>query len=63
MSKIIMQTWSSFIKSGVPDVPGVTWNQVTPESREYLVLDISSRMERSEDYDTKMKFWKELFPC
>lgn len=63
MSAIIVNAWSNFIKTGVPLVPGVDWTPLTPENREYLVLDVTSRMERSQDYETKMEFWKQLFPC
>ena len=60
-----MSTWSSFIKTGVPEVPneGVIWNPVTPDHKEYLVLNNTSKMELSEDYQIKMEFWKQLFPC
>ena len=63
MSAIIVNAWSNFIKTGVPLVPGVDWTPLTPENREYLVLNITSRMERSLDYQAKMEFWKQLFPC
>ena len=63
MSAIIVNAWSNFIKTGVPLVPGVDWTPLTPEKREYLVLNVTSRMERSLDYQAKMEFWKQLFPC
>ena len=63
MSAIIINAWSNFIKSGVPQVPGVEWTPLTPENREYMVLSTTPTMERSQDYETKMNFWKQLFPC
>jgi carboxylesterase type B len=63
MSAIIVNAWSNFIKTGVPLVPGVDWTPLTPEKREYLVLNVTSRMERSLDYQARMEFWKQLFPC
>ena len=65
MSDILIRTWSSFIKTGIPEVPddGVIWTPATPENKEYLVLNNTSKMELSVDYQTKMEFWKQLFPC
>jgi len=63
MSDIIVKAWSSFIKTGVPDMEGVNWVPVTSNNRDYLVLDINSTMGRSQDYQAKMTFWKDLFPC
>jgi len=63
MSAIIVNAWSNFIKTGVPLVPGVDWTPLTPGNREYLVLNVTSKMERSLDYQAKMEFWKQLFPC
>jgi len=63
MSSIIVKAWSSFIKTGVPDMGEVDWVPATTTSREYMVLDINYTMSRSQDYQEKMDFWKELFPC
>ena len=63
MSETILSIWSSFIKTGVPQSDDFVWDSVSSERREYLRLNNTSRMERSDDYDAKMKFWKELFPC
>ena len=53
-------TQSSFIKTEIPEVPNeeVIWN---PDHKEYLVLKNTSKMELSQDYQTKMEFWKQLF--
>ena len=58
-------TQSSFIETEIPEVPNeeVIWNPITPDHKEYLVLNNTSKMELSEDYQTKMEFWKQLFPC
>ena len=40
MSGILMSAWSSFIKSGVPSVPGVTWTARSPDSPQYLQVGI-----------------------
>jgi len=58
MSAIIVNAWSNFIKTGEPLVPGVEWTPLGQENKEYLILDITPRMERSQDYETKMDFWK-----
>jgi len=63
MSETILSIWSSFIKTGVPQTDDLVWDTVSSEKREYLRLNNTSTMERSSDYDAKMKFWKELFPC
>ena len=64
MSKILIDVWSSFIKTGTPQGPeNVLWTPISDEKSEYLVLNLTSRMERSSDYQTKMEFWNELFPC
>lgn len=63
MAETIISVWSSFIHTGVPQVGGVNWTSVSPDNRDYLLLNISSRMDRSQDYQAKMDFWKELFPC
>jgi len=63
MAEIIITVWSSFIKTGVPQMAGVNWTPSSPDKREYLMLNITSRMERSQDYQAKMQFWKQLFPC
>ena len=63
MSAIIVNAWSNFIKTGKPLVPGVDWTPLSQEHQEYLVLDVNPRMERSQDYESKMDFWKQLFPC
>ena len=52
------------IKTGTPQGPeNVLWTPISDEKSEYLVLNLTSRMERSSDYQTKMEFWNELFPC
>jgi len=63
MAETIVSAWSSFIKTGVPHVKEVNWTPASPADREYLVLDTNSRMDRSQDYQAKMDFWNELFPC
>jgi len=63
MADIIISSWSSFIKTGVPKVANVNWTAVSADSRDYLVLDTMPWMDRSQDYQEKMNFWKELFPC
>ena len=63
MAETIISIWSSFIKTGVPEVAGVDWAPISPDNKEYLLLDNDSRMERSQDYQAKMDFWKQLFPC
>ena len=63
MSGILVNAWSNFIKTGEPLVPGVDWTPLSPENQEYLVLDVNPRMERSQDYQSKMDFWNQLFPC
>ena len=63
MAETIISIWSSFIKTGVPEVTGVNWAPISPDNNEYLLLDNDSRVERSQDYQAKMDFWKQLFPC
>ena len=63
MSDVLLKAWSTFIKSGVPEVDGVDWSPISVANNQYLLLDNSPKMERSQDYEDKMTFWRHLFPC
>jgi len=64
MSQLIIQLWTSFIKTGVPtSSSGVEWSAVTESEQKYLVLDVEPYMARTEDYAAKMDFWQQIFPC
>jgi len=63
MSKLIIQLWTSFIKTGVPTSTGLSWSPVTEAEQKYLVLDNEPFMARTQDYVTKMDFWQQIFPC
>ena len=41
----------------------VEWRPVTGEEQQYLVLDTEPFMTRGQDYQDKMAFWQQLFPC
>jgi len=60
----ITTMWSNFIKFGDPTPPGgdFSWDPVTKEKREYLVLDEVLRMERSQEYTERMQFWRQIMP-
>ena len=63
MSQILIDLWTSFIKTGVPDADGVTWESASSDSHQYLVLNNTSYMDYNEDYKEKMSFWRSIFPC
>jgi len=63
MSNIIIDLWTSFIKSGVPKIDGIEWEKASPTSHRYLVLNDTSYMDYSEQYTERMEFWQSLFPC
>ena len=52
------------VVSLICQVEGAVWSPRSEEGGEqYLLLDNQPRMERSQDYEQKMNFWTELFPC
>ena len=92
MSDLLIQLWSSFIKTGTPTSrykaniwssdgnlkkiqammfniglnflsSGFEWTAVTETDRKYLVLDNDPMMTRTEEHQTKMDFWQQIFPC
>lgn len=42
---------------------GFEWTAVTETDRKYLVLDNDPMMTRTEEHQTKMDFWQQIFPC
>ena len=63
MANTIISIWSTFFKTLIPEVTGVDWAPISLDNKEYLLMDNDSRMERSQDYQAKIDFWKQLFPC
>ena len=47
----------------VTKVDNLSWPPVSVESNLYLNVDNVPKMERSEEYDINMQFWRDLFPC
>ena len=64
VSRHITTMWADFVKFGDPTPPGgeFTWDPVTKDKREYLVLDKVLRMERSQEYTERMQFWRQILP-
>lgn len=63
MSNTIMNLWTSFIKTGVPQTDDVAWERVSESSNKYLVLNNTAYMEYDDQYRERMGFWRQLFPC
>merc|ERR1712110_107512 len=60
VSDIIMKAWSSFVKTGTPEVDNLAWPSMSMENNLYLNIDNIPQMERSEKYDIDMMFWRDL---
>ena len=80
MSDILVRAWSSFVKTGVPEVWEIisnntfkidlnlkvettSWPPMSSSNNQYLLLDNVPVLDRSEDYENNMNFWRQLFPC
>ena len=63
MSIIILNLWTNFIKTGVPQSDGISWEKASSSSHRYLVLNNTSYMDYSDQYNERMGFWREIFPC
>jgi len=66
-SKRMLEMWSNFVKYLDPTPPssaasealaGVQWLPVTAESKQYLKIDEELTMEMTEEYQTRINFWK-----
>ena len=62
VSRHLTHMWSNFVKFGDPTPTGeeFTWEPITTQQREYLVLDEVLRMERSQEYIERMQFWRQI---
>jgi len=63
VSDILIEAWSSFIKTGNPEVVDIDWTPIGPDVKKYLLINSSPEMVRDSQYQENMEFWKQLFPC
>ena len=64
VSKSMIDMWANFARTGDPTPPGsdlVQWDNVTPDSHRYLVIDTEMKMDLSEDYINRMNIWETVY--
>ena len=44
-------------------VETTAWPPMSSSNNQYLLLDNVPVLDRSEDYENNMNFWRQLFPC
>jgi len=61
MSETLMSLWSEFIKTSSP---GSGWEPASAADQYLSIMSGNDvRMDKTEDYRSRMQFWSELFPC
>lgn len=61
----MLEMWTNFVKyldptpgPGGPDLGETRWQQVSESEHSYLRIDRELSMERTEEYQERMEFWR-----
>jgi len=64
VSNSMIEMWANYARTGDPTPPGsdlVQWDNVTPDSHRYLVIDTEMKMDLTEDYINRMNIWETVY--